>query len=171
MSISSTEFSHYRGGKGWREAEGFCSRCCCKPCRHKKKLQPTEGRGTRMAGSNGTLSQNEGRAGSQEDLLLFFVSALVLIQKGMFACPWAVFTCPSLPECQNHGVNIMRSVNVTPWKCRDTAQKVLSPCSPNFLSPLMLSRGLFFSSPSHRSIQPGPLCSLFSPPMPHEISP
>ena len=53
----------------------------------KKKLQPTEGLRTRMAGSNGTLSQNEGHAGSQEDLLLYFVPALFLIQKGMFACP------------------------------------------------------------------------------------
>ena len=35
-----------------------------------------------MEGSNGTLSQNEGRAGFQEDLLLFFVPALVLTQKG-----------------------------------------------------------------------------------------
>lgn len=35
-----------------------------------------------MAGSNGTLSQNEGHADSQEDLLLFFVPALFLIQKG-----------------------------------------------------------------------------------------
>lgn len=69
-----------------------------------------------MAGSNGTLSQNEGHAGSQEDLLLYFVPALFLIQKGMFACPWAVFTCLGLSECQNHGASIMRIIKCDPVK-------------------------------------------------------